>query len=351
MKIKRMGIINFVCFLIALITLSITAFAASNYIKDDAGMLSSSTISQINDNFTKVETNTGAQVRIAIIKSLDGKNINDYAMNIAKTGTNSDKYAVFVVSVNDHKNKFLVGPGLNAVFTSSDTDKIANIPNDYFKKNDFNTGIMKVGQAIDQAITTKAVKSGKATVTNDGLSKTVQPKKNYTGVIIAIILIILAIIIIVYFIKKRADEKMKKFRRDNGVDDSSSGDDSFKSSNFSKNNNSYNQSNGQNNNQGYDSGRGNNTTIINNGNNNSGFVEGMIINEMLHNHNHNNHNNNGNNSNYNNNSSNDNEKHTSGDWNSGNGTSDWGNSNNSNSGSSDFGSGSSDNNSSGGSDW
>lgn len=212
MKLKRSILLS----ILFVFLMSITVFAAGNYIKDDARVLSPSTISQVNANFSKLETNTGAVVRIAVIQSLNGKSIDDYATMISKQGISTNKFAIFVVSVGDHKNKFLAGSGLNAVFNSSEINRIASLPNGYFKNSNFNQGILQVGQAIDTDITTKAVKTGVATVVNNGLSKTVkpvqtvQPKSSNAGKVFLIVLLIVGIIVIIMCIVAHKAEKARK---------------------------------------------------------------------------------------------------------------------------------------------
>ena len=334
-----------------LVLIPFTTLAAATYIKDDAGVLSSSTIQQINTNLAKLEKNTGSQVRIVTVKSLQGKNIDDYAASVAKTSTSTDKYAVFVVAAGDHKNKFLVGPGLNAVFVSSEIEKIAKLPNSYFKNNDFNTGILKVGKEIDEDITTKAVKSDKAKVIDNGLGKTVQAKKSHTGLIIFLILLIVMIAAVIYYFKKKAKESVDQFARENGLNNHSQQEDKgFRSAKLSEEEQNYNRPPSNTNPIQGGPNVVNNTTVINQnggyGYGGNGFVDGMIVGEMLsHNHHDDHHEYYDDHHNDTTNSSLEDEeesKVSSGSWGSSDGDSDWGDSS-SDSSSSD--------NSSGDSDW
>lgn len=359
MKIKTNPILTRIILFIVLILSSFNVAAAGNYVNDEANVLSSNVISKVNDNFAKLEKNTKAQVKIYILKSLNGKNIDDMAIEIANKETSTDKYAIFVVAVKEHKNKFIVGKGLNDVFTPAELDRIASLPNSYFKNNDFNTGILKVGQAIDQDITTKAVKAGEAVVKTDGYSKTVEPKKSHASSIILIIVSIIAVAGFIYYIKRKSDKRVREFARRHDLNDSSSN--KFKSADMGENTYKSNSSSTY----SYDeeprhasysdptSRVVHNTTVINNGNNMNGFVEGMLVNEMLHNH-HEHH------SHYEENriiddrrldttpsyTSNDDDENklSSGDWGLSSGSSDWGSSSDSGS----WDSGSSD---SGSSDW
>ncbi|MCY6957986.1 TPM domain-containing protein [Clostridium brassicae] len=300
--------------------LSFTVYAADSYIKDNAGVLSSSTLNQVNKNFSKLETNTKAQVKIFVVKSLNGKNINDFTSNLIKTSTKGDKYAIFVVSIKDHKNKFVVGSGLNAVFNKSKIQKIVSLPNPYFKKKDFNTGILKVGQAIDQSITSTAVKSGQAKVVDKGLSKSVEPETSHTGLIIFLITVFVIIVFIVYSLKKRSDRNVENLARRHGLDNFQNNNASFRSSNVSNNNRNFN-------NPTYEPPyrRTDERYYSNSRNNRGDFVKGMVVGGLVTHgidkaleHNHHTYN-----SSYNDSYDEDTEL-TSGDWNLSDGTSDWG---------------------------
>ncbi|URZ17177.1 TPM domain-containing protein [Clostridium felsineum] len=322
-----------VLLIVYLMLFSVAVSAAGNYIEDNANVLSANTIQTVNNNFTKVENNTGVKVKLETIKSLDGKNIRDVAMNMIDQNS-STKQVVFIVAVKEHKNKIL-SYGLNNVFNGSELDRIAGIPNGYFKSGDFNNGILKVGEAIDQDITTKAVRSGKATVKNDGLNRTVSPKKSYLGLIIFLIFALVIIILIIYKVKRNSEMRARKFARKNGLGYDGGNNGRYRSGNMAEDDGRY-----ENYNNSYGEPRGN-TTIINNGNNND-FVKGVIAGEILSSelHHHEDH--------YHNDYYRDDERlrnndvTSSGDWTISSGESDWG------SGASDSGSGSSD---SGSSDW
>jgi uncharacterized membrane protein YgcG len=245
-----------------LILMPVTVYGSQTYISDSSGVLRSSTIKKVESNLAKLEVNTGAQARIVVVKSLDGMNIDDYAEQIAKTSTSTNSYAVFLVFVQDRKNKFLVGEGMNTVFSSTQIDRIASLPNEYFRNNDFDAGILKVGEAIDQNITTKTVRSNNAVV------------GNVTSKITFIFLEIFILILITYIIRRKVyrsyhNNNDDRYYNPNNINDNPSGQ-------------YYN--NGSRENVG-------NTTIINNyASHSNGFMEGVIIGEILSNqHGHDNH--------------------------------------------------------------
>lgn len=185
MKIANKIVISLVTLLILLVVPVESAFASS-YINDDVKVLRTSTISEANENLSKLQKNTDTVVKLCTVATLNGRDINDFASNIAKS-ISSKRYAVFVVAIKEHKNKFLVSQGLNNIFDTDELNRIASIPNASFKKGDFNTGILDVGKEIDGDITTGAVKTGQDTVNSDGFGYKISPKKSTTGYVWVII--------------------------------------------------------------------------------------------------------------------------------------------------------------------
>jgi uncharacterized membrane protein YgcG len=220
------------------------AFAASKYVDDGAGVLSSSMQDKISTNLEKVEQNSGAVVKMVTVKSIGKQNTDAAAdaaaQDYAKRNLSGDKYILFFVAPNDGKTRMIVGSGLNAVFNKSDIDKISNLPNSDFKSKKFDDGFSKVGQAIDQKITSTAVKTGDAKVSSNGYSNTVKPATPW-GRYFLLFIVILIIAVIVFIVFKKMSEreyenKKKKFAQDNNLDDYNSGSDTFKTASTSSTN-------------------------------------------------------------------------------------------------------------------
>ncbi|OOM62447.1 TPM domain-containing protein [Clostridium beijerinckii] len=300
--------------LILLLLMSIGVYAADKHIVDDAKVLKQDTINTVEQNLSKIEKNTDVIVKFDVVKTLNGKSIDDYSKEYAKSNISGEQYILFVTSIGDKKNKILVGDKANDILSQSDISNIVALPNSDFKANNFDSGIMKVGKALDEKVTTKAVNTGKAEVVKDGYSKTVSHKTNYFGIFIIIIVIIVIAMILFKVIKNKMnkdyEERKRKFAEENNLESYLDSDDnSFHSGNISKsetkqnysshgnepdyknnnesssnfNNNSTRTSdNASNNYDTYPSGSHvNNTTIINNNNSNNDFLEGMIVGEMV----------------------------------------------------------------------
>lgn len=122
--------------------------AEEEYIKDTTGKIDKETIQIINSNLNTLERDYQIKVLIMMINNTGSKPIEKYALDVAKD-LKTNKYAIFVTSIEDRKNHFLVGDGIRNLFTKEEIDKFSSIPNDEFKKGEFSKGIAKVESNIN----------------------------------------------------------------------------------------------------------------------------------------------------------------------------------------------------------
>jgi uncharacterized protein len=91
----------------------------SNYINDFAGVLSSGTTEQLNDICLQVDQKAQAQIAVVTIKSLDGADIDTYAVDLFKAwgvgAKKTDHGVLIVLAVDDHKYRIEVGYGLEPI--------------------------------------------------------------------------------------------------------------------------------------------------------------------------------------------------------------------------------------------
>lgn len=116
------------------------------YVQDYAGVLSSDTKASINSLGAKLTAATKAQVVVVTVKSLDGENIEQYALALLRNWGIGDKQlnngALLLVAVNDRQSRIEVGYGLEGALPDAKTGRIQDeymIP--YFQKGDYNAGI------------------------------------------------------------------------------------------------------------------------------------------------------------------------------------------------------------------
>ena len=131
-------------------------------VNDTANLIPADQRQRIEAQLAQFEKQTGDQVAVLTVDSLDGEPIEDYANKVGRTWSlgqkGKDNGALLLVSKNDRKMRIEVGYGLEPVLTDLQTSIIQNqviIP--YFKKGDFGGGIEAGVNAILSTIQGKPV--------------------------------------------------------------------------------------------------------------------------------------------------------------------------------------------------
>ena len=93
--------------------------APTGYVNDFAGVISPETDRQLEQQLTNFEQQTGTQVGVVTLTSLEGRSIEEVANELyrawgigGKTGANKDKGALLVLAIQDRKTRLEVGYGL-----------------------------------------------------------------------------------------------------------------------------------------------------------------------------------------------------------------------------------------------
>lgn len=126
-------------------------------VHDDAKVLSSQTVQQLEAQLKLHEDSTSNQIAILIIPSLQGEAIEDYTLKVAKKwklgSAKNDNGALLLIAVEDRKMRIEVGQGLEGVLTDALTSQIIRhelAPN--FRRGDYDTGVRAAVTAMIQAI-------------------------------------------------------------------------------------------------------------------------------------------------------------------------------------------------------
>lgn len=207
------------------------------YVQDYAGILEDKVKTAIMDSVSEINRETGAQICVVTVKSLDGVSVEEYSKQIFNSWGIGDKVknngVLLLVSINDKKIRIEVGSGIASSLTSEKTDKIIELMEPYFKNNNYSNGVMEgfnhiAGEVCDvygipsNYSETKTEKS--SFITNLVPNFLSNVKKNISFIIILIFTVII-------FIKNKID-------KGNGSGWNNSNNDSFNPPNDSSWNNS-----------------------------------------------------------------------------------------------------------------
>ncbi len=126
-------------------------------VADYAGVLSPSTISQLDAMLAQHERTSGEQVVVATLDSLQGDTIEDYGYQlgrfwgIGQKGKNNG--AILIVAPHEHKVRIEVGYGLEGQLTdAAGRVIIENYITPQFRKGDFDAGVLAGTAAIMRAL-------------------------------------------------------------------------------------------------------------------------------------------------------------------------------------------------------
>lgn len=101
---------------------------ADIYVQDYAGVLSSTTKSQIQATGSKLAAATTAQVAVVTVKSLDGAVLEDYSLSILRQWGIGDQQrnngVLLLVAIDDRQSRIEVGYGLEGRLTDAKTGRI-----------------------------------------------------------------------------------------------------------------------------------------------------------------------------------------------------------------------------------
>ncbi len=164
------------------------------YVNDFAHILNSQTKKKLERLVLEIKQKTGIEFAIVTINSTNGDDIFDYSMNMfQKWGIGQkgkDNGLLFLVDVKDRKLRINTGYGLEGILPDGLLGRIRDkyiIP--YFKKGDYNKGILNGAMAIASVI---------AKAENIKLNGAIKPKpaKNKSLSLLDVVLLIAAMFVL-----------------------------------------------------------------------------------------------------------------------------------------------------------
>lgn len=133
-------------------------YDAANYVANPDGILSTSTVSQINTLLDDINRRTNAQVAVAVIDNYDGSDIDDFATELFEEWgvgeRGADNGVLLVVAKDARQYAFRTGRGIGSVLTDLETGQIARqylVP--AFRRGDYDEGILTAMGAVHDRMT------------------------------------------------------------------------------------------------------------------------------------------------------------------------------------------------------
>lgn len=171
----------------------------TDYVSDFAHVMSPGAIQQIDYLCGEVDHEAHAQIAVVTVKTLDGDDVSDYAVNLyqkwglgAKKGTNQDRGVLILVAVQDRKRFISTGYGLEGILPDALVGRIGRQMVPMLRANDFDGAMeLAVGQ-ISQIIASDA---GVKLTPLQGQAAVPQQQQIGLGGLLAIAVVILLIIL------------------------------------------------------------------------------------------------------------------------------------------------------------
>jgi uncharacterized protein len=130
----------------------------SNYVNDFAGVLDPNTVAQLNSVCQQLDRQAHAQIAVVTVKSLDGSDIESYAVALYKQwgiGSKSTDHGVLVLlATQDRQYRIEVGYGLEPILPDGKVGGFGREAVPLLRQNDFNGAValltMRVADVIAQ---------------------------------------------------------------------------------------------------------------------------------------------------------------------------------------------------------
>jgi uncharacterized protein len=126
------------------------------YVSDFASVLSPAGRDQINALCAEVDQQTQAQIAVVTIKTLDGKPIEEFSIDLAtRLGVGpkqSSRGVLILAAVNDHQYRIEVGYGLEGILPDGKVGGIGREAVPYLRRNDYDAALLRMTRRVADVI-------------------------------------------------------------------------------------------------------------------------------------------------------------------------------------------------------
>lgn len=131
-------------------------FKPKDYVSDLADVLSEPAKTQINALCAEVEQKTGAQIAVVTVKSLEGRSLEDYSIDVAtRLGIGpkkSNRGVLILLAVEDRRYRFEVGYGLEPILPDGKVGGFGREAIPYLRERNYDGALLLMTQRVAEAI-------------------------------------------------------------------------------------------------------------------------------------------------------------------------------------------------------
>jgi uncharacterized protein len=187
----------------------------NNYVTDFANVLSAQGRARINDLCAEIDKKTDAQIAVVTVKTLDGRPIEEYSVDLAtRLGIGpkkSNRGVLILLAVNDHQYWTAVGYGLEGILPDGKVGGFGREALPLLRQNNYDGALLLMTRRVGDVI---AADRG---VTLTGNAPTApRPPNTVTLPPLAEVFLLIFIIFIVFSIFRRGGGTGSRFNRGGG---------------------------------------------------------------------------------------------------------------------------------------
>jgi uncharacterized protein len=157
----RTASLNATFILVSVLLASLTSEAQKDikpleYVNDFAEVLSSSTKDQLTALCAEVDETSRAQIAISTVKSLDGRSIEDFLIDLAaQRGVGpkeSERGVLILLVVDDRLYRFEVGTGLEAILPGDKTSSFGREAMPYLRQANYDAALLLMARRVAEVV-------------------------------------------------------------------------------------------------------------------------------------------------------------------------------------------------------
>jgi uncharacterized protein len=151
-----MGFVLLLLTALACVAEPIQSLKPTGYVDDFAGALNADTKAKLEALATEIDQKANAQIAVVTVKSLDGDDVDDYAVKLFKQwgigGKKSDRGVLLLTSIGDRKYRIEVGYGLEGILPDGKVGGFGREAVPLFKDNNYSGALALMTTRVAQTI-------------------------------------------------------------------------------------------------------------------------------------------------------------------------------------------------------